>query len=664
MNRSWKPVFALFALLLTFYTLTTGAQAEKKYTSKKPLQYAVDDFGVWIREDDQLLYWPQGDSRATSMISVAGITHITAEGSTLYYTTQDEEGNTSLHAYSNVGYSLFSNVAIPKELNVLQIESCKQILYLLAEEQHDADHDCSASIYEMHPYWNSIEPLKIADWKNENVTAFSIYGQQLIAQNEQGLTLIDLANRTRLYKPVSTSQMAYVQVGYRSEEAVYAFGIRANDMTLVKIDMETGTEETIPDKKIPQMLIGLRRDKTHMYALNDTLQELHELSIFDMLGLEKKHLVLGNCLSSNNASTQAAIDLFHQKYPDIEIVFRQINDPRVMATELMAGTGDIDMISMQENMMPACSAQLLRAGVIADLSNESSILSRFEYYENMWNCVSTNGHLYGIPETIYMYLWTVDKELAELIGWTPPRDRWTWHDFDDLARRIQAYNETADTPVCLLEQSTDTPVFFYEYISNCVDPYMATSNYQSDELIWLLNMWKHWTEQGLIVQRTQPSGPRTLLAEFEYSSVGYANLSMNNFALPPVESDESFYPIQVVSLVVNETSRLREEAIYFLSCLLSPELHEIQLARGPHEGILLQEEYCWRDGFNVYIEEDEIRENIYKWKYALTHGAPNYMLWDILLPQGKLFPQFVDGKITAEEFVSSSQQLIMMMLGD
>ena len=116
---------------------------------------------------------------------------------------------------------------------------------------------------------------------------------------------------------------------------------------------------------------------------------------------------------------QAAIKLFHQKYPDVELIFRRIDDERVVTTELMAGEGGIDVFGNISNGFTP-EGMMLKNGAILDLTDHPDIQKNWESWRDLRKLVSAEGRQFGVLADLTLYAFAVSEPWADKIGWDIP----------------------------------------------------------------------------------------------------------------------------------------------------------------------------------------------------------------------------------------------------
>lgn len=359
---------------------------------------------------------------------------------------------------------------------------------------------------------------------------------------------------------------------------------------------------------------------------------------------------------------ESAVALFHQRYPDVEVVQRTIEDPRIIATELMAGGEGIDLVGLQDSVMPVSAAFLLRSGAIADLNQVDELMDAREPYRDIFGMVTIGDKWYAVPETVSLHMWQVNQELANKIGWEIPDGRWTLAEFRTLAEKVATYNHTAEKPIYLLQDDTFLlPWFLYDYQVNHVNFAFMSADYMTDEYVKLLNFWKELNDQGLICKAVSNNNPvaraDTLFVAGRYVLSELANAVC---VLPPQQNPDAPFPVYSAVLALNAHSPNRTEAEYFLACYLSPEA----VSR-----VYRWDSGQWLSDASSYASQDDIygigEHTAALWDEVLAHGTPELFVYDIQREQyNTLMPALVSGEIDGERFSIVSQRLADMAFGE
>lgn len=343
-----------------------------------------------------------------------------------------------------------------------------------------------------------------------------------------------------------------------------------------------------------------------------------------------------------------AIEIFHRRYPNIEVCFHTEDDPRILNAAIMAGTPGYDIIGIQESGMFVASPFLYRSGCFVNLLDYPCIEEQLEDYLDIFRPMSYANDMYGVPELIYPTVWEVNALLAEKIGISVPAYEWTWDEFFAICDQVNAYNTQNQTDYCVLHDGDVLPYLIKQHNSNTIDVASGCGSYATEQYMSYLHKWISANAQGLIDSTRdsayKENNPDTL---FYVTQVDYNRLQFGSYIAPPASTLEVRYPVNALHLAVNSNSVLKDAAVYFLSCYLAPEA-------------VLTEPlvYCgqWLKDVSLYSTDylSISEENQALWVFMLEHGTQYYYIGDIVADQWQtLYPQMISGGITPESFVQT-----------
>lgn len=648
--------FATVVFLFVFAPAYATAENKEVYTTDSWLQYAVTSSGLWLNENGTLKWLGESSYHPETIKVDNRIVHIAADirGSNVWYLTE-EQGVQTLYSLSVGGANVLDGVSISSNDAIVQLEYSESFGLIALNHEGVVN-----SVYATDA---SLTPLVINQWTNEGVSTISVWDNYLLTYKAVSgeLTLIDLARMSCAIPAITVPSLSWVQVGTVSNEENYAFALNKMSGDLTRIDLNTGTQEIV-ETDLPHDCAGLRRNDNYVYTLGNSFRTLYALPITELLGGNgSKKLTIVNSVGDVERFRKA-VSMFNIKYPDIEVVERSIDDPRIIATEIMSGNEGIDIVGLQDSNMPISAALLLKSGALVDLNQVADLVTLKDEYRDIWGFVTVEDQWYGIPQTVEQHLWCVNMELASKIGWEPPVERWTWDDFSALAEKVLKYNMSADTPIYLLqEDSFLLPYFFHEFQANHVQVMNGSADYMSDEYIALLKMWKYLNDNRLVCSSAVVWSPSMRADTLLYSNrVSLATLGDNYYIYPPTESASSVFPAYSAVLALNANTPYLSEAIFFLTCYMSPEA--------------VSSSMYWNDG--QWLSNKELyaeQSNMYKisasnealWNEMLTVSAPELYLLDIMRQQSKtLLPGLIAGTVSPDKFATLSQQMADIVLGE
>lgn len=629
----------------------TSIDVEAAYSSRNGMQYAVSSSGLWLNEDGRLKWFGESDYEPSLVHVDSAVSHISSGFGGLVYLTDDSDGQ-SLHILLADGTEYPHEIRLTSDTNIVQLEG--ELLVL-----DEVGHISSVYISD-----GSLMPISADGWQNENITTFSVWDSYLITYKSSTgeLALINNETKTLTFPPITVSSLAWVQVGEVSERAAIAIALD-NMGRLLRINLISGSCEII-DAKLPNDCAGLRRNEKYFYTLGNSFSVLYTLPIYQLLEAEESTTLTIVNFSNKDKHFETALALFKEKYPNVNIVTRSVNDYRIVATEIMGGNDGIDLISLQDSAMSTSAALLLKSGALLDLNQFDILTALKTTYRDIFGPVTIGDQWYAVPTCFSQHPWRVNETLAKQIDWNIPAGRWTWDDFETLAKKVKAWNETANTPIYLLQDDNVLlPYFFHEFQANHVNALTGKADYQSDGYIRLLTMWKQLNEDGLLY--TSPNvmsktmQPNVLLYAYRTSLPSMGN---NKYIYPPTQTEDSRYPVYAVScLAINANTPHLEEAVYFLSCYMQPEAasQDYYWNNGQllNDKTLYDTQQTW--GTSISAENENL------WNDMMTCSVPELYLYDISRKQyNTLLPGLLKGTVSPEQFAAISQQLADMALGE
>ena len=262
-----------------------------------------------------------------------------------------------------------------------------------------------------------------------------------------------------------------------------------------------------------------------------------------------------------------------------------------------------------------------------------------------------------------MELFQVNPKLAEAVGWEIPTGVWTWEDFDALADKVYAYNQTAEKPIYLAGENVLTNMR-WQYEATHTDYYLGTADFQTAEYLGLLERIQDLSVRGLIYIKDPHDlsfdMPDNTLLWAEEHALG--KLGNDTYVLPPVYDIENpLFLVDSWCLMANANSRYPEEAAYFLACYASVEATSNQFYLNCGQ---------WLKDKSLYGEQHDMRtppsaQNEYLYNFVLEHGVPQLRdleLMRLQITEG-LLEMLMNGDITPQEYADTMQQKADMLIG-
>lgn len=624
---------------------------------------AMDDYGLWTYEDGKLMYQKAGAKRPQVILENDSIVAMAADvdlPGTLYYVTWSEEGQRLL-SITNYGYSVTPGRDIDSSFNITDMVATGGSVYAVVNNKEIKNTVYSISAYSDQAEWDA--PLTIEGWTNKRVSKLSLHGDVLFAYRDTG-ELAAINYRTgELYCPtVKVKGLQEVVAGFEKDGDQYAFVI--NDETrLMLLNARTG-EMIYSGQRISDKSTNMSRDENNLYIFDFDGTQTVQLNVAQLSGKEVDHqLTIVDGPGLTEPAMEVAIEMFNQKYPKVQVVRREILDNRVLATEMMADEGGVDVFAMQGMYGMTPAPGLLANGAIIDLTDMPEMQALRDDYRDIWGLVSTHGRQYGVLWATNVELIQVNPELAEAVGWEIPTGVWTWEDFDALAEQVHAYNQTAEKPIYLAGENVLTNMRGH-YEATHLDYYLGTADFQTEEYLRLLERIQDLNAKGLIYVKSPTDlnhkMPTDTLLWVMESSLG--NLKNDTYVLPPVnDAEDPTFLVDSWSLMANANSKYPEEAAYFLACYASVEATSSQFYLNFGQ---------WLKDQSLYDEQIDPRtppseQNEYLYNYVLEHGVPMLRDLDLMrlqITEG-LLEQLMNGDVTPQEYADAMQQKADVLIG-
>ncbi len=682
--RFHKRAFSLLlSCALILLVLSAGimppARAEALIRSGEPMQYAVGEDCLWTVANGlaSCLRFESGTSKEVAQLE--NVTHIASTQWDLVYLTETAEQQTVCVMDSKA--NTLETCDLPAGLNIRQIEYHQSNAYLLVEQEgnhpeephgHDAlcaHENCSVYVVSMFMP-DSLRPLTVEGWENESISAIAIHDGFLYAYSGDRCEAcaIDLTNGEPVLcnPPVSLSDAAYIAGADALDEDLYLYALSyAEKAVLSLVNLRTGEKHLLKDD-LPADCAGLRRSRDTLFTLTDGGKQLLKLPALHIRESAPNRITLVSVPGETSPRMKKALELFHERYPDYEVAFRYVDDPRVLATAVMAGTEGYDILGAQDTGAYVCSALLYKSGALEDLGKYEAIQAVLPEYLDMFGSTSVGGHLYGVPESIIPYVWQVNPELADALGVSVPEDGWTWEEFFGLAEKVSAYNREHGASVVLLrDNALLLPYFLTQYNCNTVDVLNGQANYEDPAFIALLEKWKAFCGEGIIRSDGERAyscaDPMEENLLIRVLSASYSNLEEGRLILPPVFDERTKYPVNAICVEINANSAHKEACAYFLACYLSPEAltTEPVFVLGPWLKDPSRYPTDNRNGFAI----SEANETV--WRAVLENSVQDAFIGDLHRDQwNTLYPQLLEGAISAEQYAKTCQQRADMVLGE
>lgn len=632
-----------------------------------PRYFAVDDHGSWTYVDGKVLYQSAEAKRPTVVLEQEKIRHMTVQPGTnmLFYIIRAKGGGFTLHNTTTYGRELYPSRHISGKYTIQDIDMCEAGLYMLADTT-----TASGQIYWLYYYDESIpdELLSVPGWENKGTTSFAVDDSTLYAYNAktQRLAAINLKNRTLLNEPVMVGNLTAITAGYQLDGEQYAFAI--SDGKLVAVGTRTG-KKLDTGVALSADAATLDSDSYAVHVGDSAGMIVGSYDITDLSGVELRQLYIVDG-PSKSPYMNVAERLFHEKYPDVEIVHRWTGGEIDYATEMMSGEPGIDIVCFQDYFaILSPLPMLLKNGAILDITDEPDIAALRAYYRDIWSLTSANGRQYGVLNSLVPTLWEVDEALADQIGWEIPTGVWTWDDFDDLIDRVIAYNETAEQPIDLLLDQGGTGYAIEQYDALHLDYFAGTSDYQSPAYLALLARQQRLSMNGLLSEKYFDSmddrmDGSVLLRVDDWCVL--RTMGNKRYILPPAfDRENPRYVVSARPMVINANTQLKEEAVYFLACLGSVEAQSRKSYYNDGQWLKDKTLYVSEDPNALALMGAPSAENEALFNYILEYSEPVVNIGEVWrIHFFELLPKLNAGEITPEEYAAIVQRQADMILGE
>ena len=355
--------------------------------------------------------------------------------------------------------------------------------------------------------------------------------------------------------------------------------------------------------------------------------------------------------------------VFVNKNPEVQVYYTSFSmDSPISKTKLMAGE-ELDIVSVYSFFLH----DFIASNAIADLSGFDDLVSAMKHedvLDGLYDFSSIDGFLFGIPVHFYPHALLVNSELRKELNIELPDQNWTWQDFYKYAKKVrQDLNGNGKKDTYIMRVDKNYPLFLESCLCEYISKVTGKVDFNSESFISLLKLWKKMCDEDLIGPGSFGSRGKlddTIL--FSLDSAGNNMGSKEYTYLPALNSKKKVYPAEVVFLCVSSTSKNTELAVEFLKIYLSREVQEAM--------VYTNISYICKD-FSIYkkrLEElnsleplNAINEQIYKnvLKYAVPMSYPADLR---IFITHEVMPEFMSGKITAEEVAKQIQEKAEMMV--
>ena len=355
-----------------------------------------------------------------------------------------------------------------------------------------------------------------------------------------------------------------------------------------------------------------------------------------------------------------AIRLFHLRYPDVEVIVKSVQDPRVISTGMMSKNGDIDLLMTYEFFNPMPTYQYYASGAIEDLSQYSEITQYLPEYVDRFAACTIDGHLFAIPERVYLEAFLVNDTLAEKMGIDIPAGEWTWEDFKNIGAQIVAYNEANGTQYYLFHDNLTAPYILHLLMTNAIDIMAGESHFSDGQYQRALEAWLWILDNDLVMNSKTLRDPMGKALFTHESGLIYGNLGKMHYIMPPAFSESTRYKMSNSAVMMNANSQHKEEAVYFLSCFFSPEAVGMEPIETTGPWFVDESRIFSQPGWSAISPE-----NKELWDVLIQRSIMSTLIgsiWQDIL--WELYPALLEGRLTVPQFLQQAERRANMMLGE
>lgn len=644
MRKSIAMVLAIVLVLLTEI-----GWADKVET----FMYAVSDGYIWKYARGQMEVFAVGGSEVAGF-ACGEIEHMAATGETVLVSRRFDSGQ-GIQAYDLSGQKV-AEWSLPEGFLLKQFEVLDNQIVLLGVEKDNSDFEGGRGL------------LYRLDWETGNLTPWTqdaTSGYSYFCMSEEGLLALNASSQTLTALDMSGSQILELHLAMplsavtwnMAEKLCVGLTIASDVPQLVAIDLETGVCHTV-HSLAPALYAGLRCNVEGVYTEDFSAGQLVHVSWDDLRKAETTQtLTVVNAFDVGSGRMNRTIELFAERYPNVEVVFSTSNNDMQVATQIMAGNGDVDILFVQEGA-GMCAQSVFHSGALRDLSQNPEIMENLSEWYDISGLISNADGVYGVPGMIWPYVWIANDSLLEKLDWDLPQQGWAWEEFFELGRELAGYNQENGTNYKLLTED-EFPYLLKQYSCSTVDIAAGQTSYDNETFRALLGAWKEMVELGVVETLEYPLNPEELPENAVFCALWmtYPGLAMVEQPLvyPPIYGPEARYPVFSIPGVCNANSPNVEMAEAFLACYASAEAVSQDFANGI--GMVLTGDTGKSLLLNPEVES--------YWKDLLEGGAPKIWFADIDRElQVNLYPQYMEGRMDVNQVARVLQQKADMSLGE
>ncbi|MDO4357738.1 MAG: ABC transporter substrate-binding protein [Clostridia bacterium] len=661
-----KKILCLTLCLLMLFSGTAclGETAATDGSIRSPLAcFAVSGDSVWRANSATLTCETQEGAHAASA-EAANIVAMTGENSTVWC-LRGEPGAQTVEQY-DANCERLSALSLPDDFYGWQIAANGATLYLLGictseTETNDWSDVKDARIYRLAAEAGAVpEPVRAEGWDNQNIDSFCFSRGTLYIHGGLSYFTANAESGELATRPIEFS--AYrrpLASGPDLDGAPYVYLIESDGAPVKLLNLKTGEAVALSDDLPTQDAAGLVADNGMLYAMSRADGLLHSALAArpddtDYTG----QLCIVNLF--DYPSVAHAVELFHERYPDVQVAQRTEYDERVLSAALMSGAPGYDIVFTGGGASDFLSPLSWASGAMLDLAQYPEVTQHLPAYQINFDSWQVGDALYGVPLYFSPNFWQIDLEIAAAAGVERPGRDWTWADLAQMADQLEACNRANGTDYKLLTDSPILPFFMQQYTTNALDVEHMTIDYRSEDLRDLLALYRDWHDRGLLTAFAD-SAPSLFTAEYGMS---FVDLYAPDVLIPPaIRAGDRPLSSAAPSIHVNSNTGDPEMAAYFVACVLNPESEQCNelVFNGPS----LKDDSGYAVGEIAQYYGMPSEETLALWSELAEHSLTEVFINDLYREQADiLFPKYLAGEMSAEEFQQTCQRRSDMILGE
>ncbi len=692
-----KWIVALLCIALTALKPYALADETAVLRAEADRLFAASNDAIWCWKDGSLTRQDASGGEAVEVAQPGGVRQLAAFGENAYC-LMGQGNRQHVREISPEGETL-AVYPVDAGWHVRQLAADADALYLLAEageyaRQASGDPELAshASVYRVRREApDAPERLAAGGWDNEGISCISVRDGLLAAYEgfdpeadasadpQNQLAVVELAAGRLLYAPVQV-ELCELAINGFCGDALYAYGLysREYENRLMQVDCSTGAvlaaAEFVPEwereddiftefraalPELPERSAGLQRTADAVWTLD--VQQGTLASVPASLPDEEEFadaLVLVDCDIYQQERFAAAVERFHERYPDMRIVLRRSDCGEKIPRLLEARARGFDVI-FTSGMASRPEAVMARQGLLLDLREIPDFDALRGAYLDVFDSFRVGDVQYAAPVQFWGSPWRMDGELAEALSIEMPGADWTWDDLFAMGDAVREYNEANGASVALCrEPYWNQSALVTQMNLNAVDWERLEGRYDA---AWgeLLRKWAALYAEGLI---TMDDSAKALFRVED--AVMYGDLGSEAWVVPPrLDEERDRCPtIHAARASVAAGSAHRAEAEWFVACLLNPEAVKATPLEEAGQILRDAEGYAPAD-FTGMVMPGEA--NCRMWRELVERSAPEQKLGGLYRTQMfELLPRLLAGEISAEEFLRQSQAALDAALAE